>query len=588
MAYNPYDTGTTNINKDIDINKYDLDVDADVDVNANINANLNANLNVDVEKEVDIDRSTTNTNINVNAYNPHAFAFVKRVDVDVDVDKETSTTTTNTTNTNTNNSTNNHTHNETETVTTTENWTTNVDVHAKNIIQNSDVKNYHDSDVNDIDAQNLINVEGNSYHLPPTDASSSESFNNSNGLASSRLEMEDFSADKLAVGDSFNGRGNDGLIKTDQSNELTDKDTVDYTEVEYEAEGGHVPRHVEASLEVDGSLTIEKDDGHKPPHNPSRDSGPRGGDDKPQLEASLAASASYSSFHDVDPDSAFQYGYADADSATSGDGIGGDVDGDSNAADNEGAGSISGSSSASADGVITQSAFNTDISTGGNSQGNLLSINTVGNDFVSADDVARGSGAAASSAAGGDDSHPGDGGHGHGDDGGLAIKDSWVQTTWDDDVNDLDNQELINVTGGGYVDMEDFNFDEAAYGASFNGPGNDWAFDNEQTNSLVDNDDVTNTSVSYSGVGFMPFQHATAYGGVGQSGDGIGGSISGNGNASGNGADGSIAGSTSASGNAIIDQSAFNLSISVGANLQLNQLQIRHVGGDSTFADDIN
>lgn len=73
------------------------------------------------------------------------------------------------------------------------------------------------------------------------------------------------------------------------------------------------------------------------------------------------------------------------------------------------------------------------------------------------------------------------------------IQDSNLYTEHDEDVNDIDSQELIDVSYGGKVSMDDFTARQLAVGKSFNGSGNDSQFSVRQSNNLVDNDKLKKT-----------------------------------------------------------------------------------------------
>ncbi len=343
------------------------------------------------------------------------------------------------------------------------------------------------------------------------------------------LNMNDFTARQLAAGNSFNGAGNDSLFSARQSNSMVDNDNLTNPVVAY---GGllHEP-------------SLRPDPGH--------DDGPKGG----------------APFQNVDADG----GHAKAD-----DGIDGNIENSANG--NAGTGSVAGSAAATADAAANVAAFTQDIVMGGNTQGNFVNLNVTGGNLTQANDIdAKGGGdwggdhdpKSASSPSNGD----------HADDGGTAYRD----VTFDDDVNDLDSSELLNVEGA-TLSMDDFTFDTTAIGDSFNGAGNDMAFDVGQVNDLVDNDVLCNPQVTYQGSG-GPLQDVSVTGGWASSGDGISGNIKGVGNY--NGADGSISGSTSASADAVANVSAFTQNIVMGANLQVNNFTATVVGGDSVGADDI-
>lgn len=342
------------------------------------------------------------------------------------------------------------------------------------------------------------------------------------------VNMNDFTARQLAAGNSFNGSGNDALFSARQSNSMVDNDSLTNPVVAY---GG-----------------IIHESGLRP--GPGHDDGPKGG----------------APFQTVDADG----GHAKAD-----DGIDGRIEGSANG--NAGTGSIEGSAEATADAAADVAAFTQDIVMGSNTQGNFVNLNVTGGNLTQANDIdAKGGGHW------GDDDGPKgssrtDGGDG---DGGTAYRD----VTFDDDINDLDSSELLNVEHGSSITMDDFTFDTTAIGDSFNGPGNDMAFDVGQVNDLVDNDVLCNPQVTYSGSG-GPLQDVSVTGGWASAGDGINGGVRGSANH--NGADGSIAGSTAASADAVANVSAFTQNIVMGANLQVNNFTATVVGGDQVSADDI-
>ncbi len=76
------------------------------------------------------------------------------------------------------------------------------------------------------------------------------------------------------------------------------------------------------------------------------------------------------------------------------------------------------------------------------------------------------------------------------------IDHSHIDEEFDNDLNDIDNEELINVKNA-EIKMDDFTSDQLAIAESFNGVGNDMQFDVNQSNELVDRDEVHNTTVSY-------------------------------------------------------------------------------------------
>lgn len=436
-------------------------------------------------------------------------------------------------------------------------WNVDVDVKASNIIQ--DV--VYDTDVNDIDNSKLIDVDGYAT-----------------------LSMDDFLSDQLAIGNSFNGPGNDLQFNVTQNNELNDDDHVGGVSLTY---NNHQAPNVDASLTLRLSESEEHGGGKEPPPikvgpygppngGPSNGGGHGGG-------GGWSSEASGSLVINLDltaPTAAFQTVTADGGKATAGDGIESayvtDADGD-----------VNGSTSATTDAEAIANAFTADVIAGANTQANFANLNIVGNNMSEVGDVDEGPGhpggggggydgpgshdASRTGQDGGNGSHPGGGD----DDGGLAIRD----VLYDDDINDLDSSELINVEGHLY--MDDFNLDLTAIGNSFNGPGNDMQFDVNQANDLVDQDSVYGIDLSYTGAGWNgPFQNVSASGGYSTTGNGIGDITS-------SGTDG-ISGAASASGDALAAANAFTANIVVGANLQLNNFTATVVGGDAYTADDLS
>jgi hypothetical protein len=442
-------------------------------------------------------------------------------------------------------------------------WDVDVNVYSENIIQSSEV--HSDEDVNDIDTSELINVR---------DGAS--------------LTLDDFNLDITAIGGSFNGAGNDGLVTVSQSNNLVDNDEVSDTKTEYVNNqapnvAGYLDAGFEASAEHHAGSSgyaaykdeyTEKtayDKWGKPEHS-SRDgvvNGHAGTHSWYGAEAMVAGTLAID-LSLTAPETAFETVTAQGGTSTAGDGIGAAHLNTTNN-DNEGDGIVSGAASASADASAAADAFSNDIMAGGNQQANFATINLVGGDQLDADNI-KGVRQAD------DAQHGADAG-----DGGLAIKDSHV--TLDDDVNDLDTSKLINVSGE--LDMDDFSLDVLSIGNSFNGAGNDWAFDVNQANDLVDKDTVTGTYTGYYGEGWnAPFQSVSATGGMADAGNGIG-YVNGHNVANGNGGDGGILGSTAASANADASAVAFTNSIVVGANLQVNSFSANIIGGDNAIVDDI-
>src|SRR5690606_10657762 len=242
-------------------------------------------------------------------------------------------------------------------------------------------------------------------------------------------------------------------------NNLDDNDEVRDTEVEYE---NYQAPDIEAELKLGGK-------GNSVTHLPQY--GMSG------LEAA-ASTALYAELSLKAPDSPFQSAYAEGGESYAGDGIG-EAELESTNSDNEGDGAVTGDAAATADAAASAKAFTADIIAGGNQQANFATINVVGGNLLDGGDVAGQANGVQTQAGG----HHGGHGGGHGSGDGLAIKDSWV--SYDDDLNDLDTSELIEVDPYGELKMDDFNLDMDAIAESFNGPGNDWAFDVTQTNDLV-------------------------------------------------------------------------------------------------------
>lgn len=182
------------------------------------------------------------------------------------------------------------------------------------------------------------------------------------------------------------------------------------------------------------------------------------------------------------------------------------------------------------------------------------------------------------------------------------IQDSTLYTEHDEDVNDIDSQELIDVSYGGKVSMDDFTARQLAVGKSFNGSGNDSQFSVRQSNQLVDNDKLIAPQVLFEGArshdhdkhgygdhdkgGDDPFQDVKVEGGSAHADDGIDGDIKDS--ASGNAGDGSVLGSALASADGVAAVSAFTQDIVMGANTQGNFATMNVVGGDSVQANDID
>ncbi|MFM9942065.1 MAG: hypothetical protein ACKVP7_21480 [Hyphomicrobiaceae bacterium] len=514
------------------------------------------NLNVaTTDKDIDIDKSERTDTYNLNVHAPEKPVYVK-VDIKEEVHRDERSYS------------KEEDYKKTEIVFTEDmkkdidisTWNVEVDVKASSIIQNSEVQS--DMDVNDLQTSSLINVAPHAT-----------------------LNMDDFNLDVTAIGDSFNGAGNDSYVSVNQSNELDDNDEVRDTQVAYRNE--QAP-NVDASLDASYKSKHEAEGGGKHEWEYEKESGGYSHKDwmKPKPEESASGSGSHwwsatassaaaltAELSLTAPTEAFQTVEGTGGTAVAGDGIG-TADLHNTNSDNEGDGTVSGDAAASADGIASAEAFTSSIMAGGNQQANFATLKVVGGDELNAGDI--------KGYHPGSDDDGGAGGHsGYG--GGLAIKDSKVSL--DDDLNDLDTSNLINVQGN--LNMDDFDLDMDAIASSFNGPGNDMAFDINQTNDLVDQDTVYGTNVTYQGAGWNgPFQSVMASGGSATAGSGIG-SITGHGVANSNGGDGSILGSTSATADALASAEAFTSNIVVGANLQVNNLSATIVGGDSTMVDDI-
>ena len=537
-----------------DKKKVDIDVDKDVDVDVDVNKDYE----VEYEKDVDIDVMHTYVYGKV-----YGAAWIEKVDVDVDksydleidadVDIDIEKTETN--------------------VTKNENWNIDVDVHSDNIIQGSDVTEFHDEDVNDINTDNLINVS-----------------------EWGTLHMDDFSMDLTAIGDSFNGQGNDQQYDINQSNQLDDNDFVYGTTATYNND--QAP-NVDASLDAQAQVWAKKqgdfdagyyshDDyvsytdsttyyGYKPV---TKSHTVKYGDHKSAGYLShwygAEAGASASLWVDLElsaPENAFQTVEADGGEAHAGDGI-------KDATIHDADGDVDGSTAASADAIASAEAFNVDITAGGNQQANFATLDITGGQATDVGDIGGYAGGNQYSNGVKTDDPKDPPSDGKGGDG-LAIKDSWVYRDFDDDVNDINTNDLINVSDAGYLSMEDFDLDLTAIGNAFNGAGNDMQFDVNQVNDLADNDIVGGTHVNYMGTGWNgPFQDVSAEGGYSEAGNGIGWADT-------NHTDG-VAGAARATADAGASAEAFTASIVVGANLQVNNLTATVVGGKSLNADDVD
>lgn len=385
----------------------------------------------------------------------------------------------------------------------------------------------------DVKAENII--QDVLYDEDVNDIDSQKLLN----ASSATINMDDFTARQLANGNSFNGSGNDLQFSVRQANQMRDNDTLSNPVVAFGA---------------DGPSKIEVEAGRMPPPPPPH----HGGGSDP-----------------------FQKVKVEGGSANAYDGIKGDVSNSANG--NAGDGSVSGSASASADAIANVAAFTQDIVMGGNTQGNFTTLNVTGGDLTQANDIGgKHGGGDHDGGWGDDDEHEAsrDGGYGGDDDGGLAIR----NVTFENDVNDLDAQELLNAWES-EINLDDFSFDTTANGDSFNGPGNDMQFDVGQVNDLVDEDHLNNPQVLYNGPAGSALQDVYVAGGEAHSGSGINGYVGGT--ANNNGGNGSISGSTSASADAVANVSAFTQNIVMGANLQVNNFTATVVGGDAVSADDI-
>lgn len=548
----------------------------------NIDINLDQDFDIDYEnKRESYDRETENTttyNHNYNTSHTTEVEWIKTTGYKLGLELETEHTTTENYNKNVDVEVDHSytsdtliidvqkTVDENITFDQTEIWDVEVNVTAESIIQDSHVD--FDEDINDIDLSKLINVG------PEGD-----------------VTMEDFSVDVRSIGDSFNGAGNDGHANVNQANNLVDNDTVSGTGTSY---ANQQAPNVSGTLEASAYLAANHESGstynsghggdfnsytsYYPYYNHTNGSAYGYGNASSWYAAAAAASGTLAI--DVSltaPTDAFETVTAEGGNSNAGDGIANANLTNTNT-ENEGDGIVSGDTSASADASATAASFNNDITAGGNQQANFATVNLVGGDRLDAGDgFAGGVGTYTAPDENGNGDSEGEG------DGGLAIRDSYV--TFENDLNDIDASELINVAGT--LDMEDFDLDVDAIASSFNGPGNDWAFDVNQTNDLVDNDAVTGTYATYVGSGWnAPFQSVSAAGGYAGAGDGVG-TIVGNGVANSNGGDGAILGSSAASADAIASASAFSNSIVVGANLQVNNFTATVVGGDSSILDDL-
>ncbi len=547
------------VDKDVDV---DVNVDKDIDLDKNVDVNIEHEFEFEYDKDVNYDSS--HTTIYAFGVDKDAEVKVTKVDVDkdididiekdidIDYDKDVDI--------------------DIDKSTTNETWNVNVNVNSENIIQNSDITEFFDEDVNDIDNQDLISVEYGS------------------------VDMDDFSSDQTAIGNSFNGLGNDLQFDVNQSNQLEDNDNVSGTTATYtNAQAPNADLKIDAEHEASAKAQADGSSGYEHgywstengdyvtydygKYAPEVTKGwyTKDTDAKHSGYSSYwyGAEASTSSSLWVDlslsaPTDAFQTVEAEGGTSEAGDGI-------KDATIKDADGDVDGSTSASADAAANAEAFTVDITAGGNQQANFATVNIVGGDQ---DSIGDGPGyPPADGYANGDNGDHKDDGNG-GDAGGLAIKDSWIYRDHDNDVNDLDSYDLIDVSNGSLT-MDDFDLDVTAIGNSFNGPGNDMQFDVNQTNDLVDNDTVADTHVAYNGSFWNgPFQDVSADGGDATAGNGIGWMDAQN-------TDG-ISGSAAASADASASAEAFTAGIVVGANLQVNSFSATVVGGDSFSADDLD
>lgn len=576
---NAYIYQDNSVDKSVDLGLGDIDGDKKVKVMAD----------VDVDADVDVSTKHEHIDIDIKAVDKDPDTTIKYVDETVE--KTTYT----------------------ETVKVKEDWDVDVDVKSNNIVQGSDADNIF-LDVNDVELNGLIS---NDY----------------------KLDMEDFDLDVTTIGGSFNGGGNDGMVDNDQSNNLKDNDdvhntTATYTNAqapditgatvkagfeagiaggsyaeggayEYEASKGKTTEYYD-DIEIWGKKVGQYEDPYKSEFiGASKEGGGFYAAGGHFGAAAIGAGLFAHADSIAAPDAAFETVTARGGTAKAGDGIdGASLNGI--LADAEGDVTIVGDALADASASASASSFDVSVATGGNTQVNTAVIETIGGNSLDAGDIGFGQ---ASESGGiswkgyGDYSKKPygeyemekggdlelDGGDkytdGHVGGNGLAVKDSWIHGDIDVETNDLDLDDLIDNDAPLY--MEDFDLDISMIGDSFNGAGNDFAYDNSQANDLVDNDNVTGTSSAYNGSFWNgAFQEVTAAGGTATSGDGVNG-LHGNHSTLEAGGDIAIAGSTSALAAATASASAFNVDVVVGANLQQNGFGLTIVGNDSAVVDDV-
>lgn len=348
------------------------------------------------------------------------------------------------------------------------------------------------------------------------------------------LVMDDFNLDNVVSNWSFNGGGNDGLIDAKQSNTSVQDNFIDWPYVNY--------------------------------------NGPTTGDYP------------------------WQSVYVTGGDATSNDGINGDVKSDGSASYNDGDGTIEGISLASAEINIDVSAFTQDLALGGNQQFNIYNLDLVGGNSVDISDStikAGGNGYDPKTPPKKDppDYEPPEPPKPHeAEDASLVdIQDSEIIKVTDNDGNDFDNDYLINVGPDAAIWMDDFNLNNTGYNGSFNGAGNDYQVNIDQSNDLKSNNYVLYPTVTYTGAAPMgsPFQYVDLWGGTANSDDGIDGNVGGWNNASGNDGDGTIEGSTTATVDINTGIEAFTQDIVTGANTQVNNASASAVGGNSLTAEGV-
>ena len=588
---------------------YDYDLDSDTRLAKDVDVDLNADVDISKEYaksyEVDLDADASFVGIGVLAYTEHPDVSVTYkeektstehdtdydydYDKDVDIDHNTTSYTKTVTET------------ESEHLSTTvnETWNINVNVEADSIVDWSHITDKSENVTNDVDVNDLINVDAGGRGGPKDHSKVGD-----NGGAPLALEMDDFAAEVLTIGESFNGLGNDGQISVNQSNDLDDDDEVSNTSATYQNhqapdvtlnaggslhathdEGGHLTagysEYASGSVDaVAGAAGYGNYHGYKyvkaAAVSAEAAAGSSGHLDAGYWSSAALGAALYLHGTASAPTNAFETVTAQGGSANSGDGIAAaDLHGAS--LDAEGNAIIEGSTEATAGAEAVAASFNVDVETGGNNQINTSSLNITGGNSVDAGDV-HGSVTL-------DSNEPANVTINEADES-LAIRGSTIEDHSENNVNDIDVEDLINVEGG-FVELEDFDLDVTTIGDAFNGVGNDYQLDVSQANDLADNDTVMETTSMYDGAGWnAPFQSVSATGGHAYAADGIG-------HATGNhvsldaGGNAAVVGSAAASADAIASASAFNVSASVGANVQYNQFNANVVGNDSAIVDDI-